>query len=506
MNMQRRDSDRDKIDLQVKKALDSYNPAYKEELWNNIAQQLPEKKKPLAAYWASIAALLLLTAGTIGYYATHQNTDLNNTQTALHSSNNSSTINKEKSAKTLQEEITVENTSTNPVANTYKGIEKNALSADVSRNISSNKTGRKTHHFSNKTLHHSAKDNSAQNDKNQIQTPNENAIYASSQKYLERVNVAINPVDNNSEIVSFAGRYQATNNNTSKDKNRNIGRNESGKLTTYAFWKNPAYTGEQGKLNLSFDDKISYLKGEEYSACQDNFGAEYSLPKSRFSVGVYHQRLLKYFSLKTTSGLSTSARLFNLGNGYFKAGAGITYLSSKLFKNNLNYNDQIDPRAGFVYTTREHDFTSVQNTIGADAGMWYNSPHLMAGVSAKNINQPLFGRLEEGARLRREWQLAAAYTIPVKDFSIMPFAEIKTNALNRQAGTMLLVSYKNVVTVGAAYQNVPLQTIRGDIMAFASVEIKNRLRIYGMYGKNMEMQRLDLQQHNIETGLRYQLQ
>ncbi|MGZ5303789.1 MAG: hypothetical protein ACXWDO_06745, partial [Bacteroidia bacterium] len=60
--MQRKEN----IDNQVKKALDSINPAYREDLWKGIEQQLPAKKKPLAMYWRGMAALLLLTAGTAG--------------------------------------------------------------------------------------------------------------------------------------------------------------------------------------------------------------------------------------------------------------------------------------------------------------------------------------------------------------------------------------------------------------------------------------------------------
>lgn len=494
---------RDHIDNQVKKALDGMQPAYREDLWKGIEQQLPAQKKPFAMYWRGVAALLLITAGSTGLYFMNSATDkttANNVVTVENAVKNPGE--KTGSQTIIDQQLQKENA--------YNTSAKNALTGKQNNTSSQIKR--------NRSIGLSGNNSAAVNVGNQLVNTNKDAgafiaasaadhsIYTKPEKYLERVILAVNEVDNTTGTA--AGKYanKPTSVNPNKKRN-NTDCKPISKITTYAFWQNAAYTGEQGKLNISFDDKIAYLKGENYSACQNNAGIEFAIPKSRFAVGAYHQRFLKQFSLKTASGLSASARLFNVGNGYFKAGAGVTYLSSKLFKNNLNFSDQIDAKAGFINTSRERDFTSVQNTVGADAGIWYSSPRLMAGISAKNINQPQFGRIEEGERLRREWNVAAGYIIPAgNNISIMPWAEVKTTSISRQTSTMVLVSYKDMLTIGAGYMNISPLTLRGDIMVQASAEIRNRLQVYGMYGRNMEMQSLGLQQNIIQTGLRYHVQ
>ncbi len=503
--MQRKEN----IDLQVKKALDSIKPAYREDLWQGIEKQLPQKRNPFAAYWRSIAAVLLICGGTAGYYLT----------------NNQNTGRAENQVTTAEIQIAQveskqpEHTAGNPDKNTadiitiapdkataYNQLTENASGNNAVENNNSNSvkysTSAQKNSISGKRP--GKKQAETQTTGNNFNDGSESAIYANAGKYLDVIKGEIPLVENSFNSLPGATRYPAKS-TAQKHRQKNFTALSSDKITTYGFWQNPAYTGSQGKLNLSFDDRFVYLNGERYSACQNNFGAEFTLPKSRFALGIYHQRFLKQFSLKTNSGLTASARLFNIGNGHVKAGFGATYLSSKLFKNTLSYSDQIDAKAGFVHTTRERNFTSEQFTVGADAGIWYSSPRVMAGFSAKNINQPRFGRLEEGQRLRREWQMAAGYSIPMNDISVTPWAEVRSTAITKQASAMLLLSYKNIITLGAGYTNISPLTYRGDVMVQASAEIKQRLIVYGMYGQNMEMQNIGLQQIILQSGLRYQI-
>jgi hypothetical protein len=273
------------------------------------------------------------------------------------------------------------------------------------------------------------------------------------------------------------------------------------------IWDNPAYTGASGKLAFSFEDNMSFFDYWRNGIYRDYFAADGRIPKTPFSVGVYHDRAINAYSMKTATAFTTSARVLPVGSGYVSIGMGVSRLSKRFFRpsGNIHFYGQEEPTLGLKEVTRKRTFTTLNTALSLEAGAWYQGKNLLAGVAVKNANEPQFGYMEQGERLEREWQFTGGYRLGLGKFQLMPLIEIEHNNLFNQASASILTTFDDKISFGGALQNISPVTMHSDKVVYAGAKVCNAVTFFTSYGRNGEMAAKGINRHIIQTGLRFQL-
>jgi hypothetical protein len=288
--------------------------------------------------------------------------------------------------------------------------------------------------------------------------------------------------------------------------NRSFQKRDGGTWTSLLLniWDNPAYTGAGGKLTLSYDDKMSFFDYWRGGIYRDHFAVDGRIPKTPFNVGVYHDRALNAYSMKTGTAFTLSARTIRLGSGYLVLGGGVSALTKRFYRNTQHYSEPVEMTFGLKEVSKERTFTSRSTALSLEAGAWYQAKNMIAGVALKNANEPLFGYAESGEHLNRSWHFTGGYRIEVGKLQILPMLEVERNKLFSQASASIMTTFDDKITLGAAYQNISPVTQRGDKVAYAGIKAFNRLTLFTSYGRNGEMAAKGINRHIVHTGLRFQ--
>jgi len=139
-----------------------------------------------------------------------------------------------------------------------------------------------------------------------------------------------------------------------------------------------------------------------------------------------------------------------------KTGFQATYLSKTLNWEKLNFNDQIDPRYGFIYPTAETPSGRSANIPDFSAGMLGYSEKFYAGFAVHHLTQPDVGFDDSPAQLPRKYTAHAGAVIPIKkrakDGTISPNILVQRQGDFTQVNMGLYVS-KGPVVGGLWYRN-----------------------------------------------------
>jgi type IX secretion system PorP/SprF family membrane protein len=273
----------------------------------------------------------------------------------------------------------------------------------------------------------------------------------------------------------------------------------------YPFWKNPAYAGSEGLINVTVDDKQEFIPEANSTKIQNNFAVDSRLPFLGLGVGMFHSRDLTPYSLQSTTGIAVSKILLHRGNAVLKAGIAGTVINNSLFYNALSYNDQIDPVFGFIRATKEKDPAEMTSAFGLNAGMWFSNKHIMAGLDVTNLNQPRPHHLAEAEPLPRLWRATAGYRFATgNNLQWLPMVEVRRqNGVNQYNATFTAV-YKNNFMATVAYQDIAPATGRGNFYIYGSVIVLKNIRAFAAWGYNMEWQQIGINEQFIHAGIKYQ--
>jgi type IX secretion system PorP/SprF family membrane protein len=480
------------LDWQIRRLLRKYPASTqqtKEELWKGIAAALDEQQPVKRSYRGlglSVAGVALLAAGIYFWNGTENTTAVNNQLVV------------KKEIQHLPEQNTLApSVAEQGTHSSLNHVEKNSYFISTQ----TQKKEQRTNATASELISPQAPVEKIL--ENLSPAPGQVAANSSiTRTKLDRLASLVTNLDltsgNNPLIADQAGRYKHR--KGAGPRNRSTW---SGLL--FNIWDNPAYTGATGSLSLVYDDQMSFFDYGRNALYRDVFAADWQIPSTPFRIGAYHDRALNFYSLKTGTAFTLSARTLRAGKGYLSLGASVGSTSKKLFVNSFHYSDQYDINFGFNEVTRQRAFTSTNSTLSVDAGAWYQSDKFMGGISVKNANAPRFGYTEEGERLSRTWDMSAAYRFSLNKFQVMPVIKVERNKIFAQATTSLLVTYNDRITIGGTYQNISPVTLRGDVLAYVGVKAFNRLTIFSSYGLSTEMAAKDINQHFIQSGLRFQL-
>nr|MDQ3072178.1 type IX secretion system membrane protein PorP/SprF [Bacteroidota bacterium] len=222
------------------------------------------------------------------------------------------------------------------------------------------------------------------------------------------------------------------------------------------------------------------------------------------NIGFYHERTSLSQSINTTNVVTYSHSLLCIGKGTVTGGIAFKYNVKKFFADNLSYPDEIDPRSGFTYSTNQKPVASRTGRLGFDAGFWYTSQGLIAGLSASNVQvmRNSKGDLKNSSLIYQAhlgYQLSFAGSI-----RLVPMLRINYSAPIASSDVMLLASYKDKIMAGATYTNISPKTL-GDFSVYGGIRLKERINIFTSYGQNMEWKKLGLNQYYLNSGINYQL-
>ena len=477
------------IDWQIRKLLRKHPvPSHqlREELWRGIESALDEQqpvRKTRRGLIGGIAALLLVASGTAAYFFTNSQepiAQVNNTvpeqtyASARQDRNATAGYGKDITLNAEGKELTAENSNVMP-----------------GRSAATILTGEYLAEIQSAALVHSFKKEVV----TQTLADVKNTMAAFAVRQQERgLASATTPLS--AKPLKYAKRK----------KNTAIQDGSSWTSLFLNIWDNPAYTGASGKLALSYDDHMSFFDYWQSGIYRDYFAVDGRIPKTPFSVGVYHDRGINAYSRKTATALTASARVLNIGRGYLTLGGGISHLSKRYFRTeNVHHSDKADITFGLAEVMKKRTFTTLNTAISLEAGAWYQSKNLIAGVSVKNANQPLFGYTEQGERLDRSWHFTGGYRIGLGKFQVLPVLQVERNKLYSQANASILATFDDKISLGGAIQNISPVSPKGDKVAYAGAKVFDNVTIFTSYGRNGEMAAKGINRHIIHTGIRFQL-
>jgi hypothetical protein len=508
------------IDKYIKDKLQGYKPAYQEDLWKGIEEKLPPSRVPNGnGSWLIMAAAAIVIIALIPAMLKINNVADRRSEIAR-----------------IHNELANMQDFKNGATIPGKGLQKNEVShiaqqeptqaLQPSDPATDQNTGpnnlRHINDLNNRGNNHGLQKNTARRGRDIHNPLNQEAI---NENVLNEnpLGLALNKesatlMNHLSPAIEMAGENEGTLQIKTNPADQEIGRyNDRGSNSKYArwanwqsifspFWKNPAYTGSEGKFNVTVDDKIDYDNNNSPLNYHNNFAFDVRLPVLGLGIGVYHSRDLSPYSLQSTTGLALSKVLFHAGATSVKLGVAGTIINNSLFFNALNYPDQIDPVLGIRYATQEKDPVAMTQAFGLNAGLWLSGPHVMAGIDVENLNTPHLEHISEAAPLPRVWRGTLGYRLSVsKALQFMPMAVFTRKSTINQANGTLTAVYKDKYMVSVAYQDISPTTGRGNLLAYAGVDIKKQLRVFASYGRNLELAEIGVNESFLHIGFKFQI-
>jgi hypothetical protein len=273
----------------------------------------------------------------------------------------------------------------------------------------------------------------------------------------------------------------------------------------YHFWDNPAYTGLEGRYNLTIDDQVTKTDNSLRPDYTNHFAFDMQIPRFGVGLGVYHQRDVGITSLNTRTGLAASVHLLSLGDGELTGGASANFIQRNSFSKLFLFSKNFDPVFGFVTDKYDH-FSHSVNTIAYSAGLWYSSSNTIMGLDVQNINNPVYGGTYDATKIPTQWRATFGYRVEAgRNFQFMPWIEAtRLNDVNVFT-TRLMAVYRSAYMLGVGYEGIDAQTHLGNLTLTGSVQVKRHFRLFASYGKNLAMVQNGVDQNILYGGLRVQL-
>ena len=276
----------------------------------------------------------------------------------------------------------------------------------------------------------------------------------------------------------------------------------------YPFWDNPAYTGSEGKVNVSVDYKTDNNISEPVSPnsqyTYSNFGVDVYSPKLGVGVGFFRLSELSPFSLQNTYGVALSKSIIQVGSTSIKIGVSGAEINDNLFSNILNYSDQINPYLGIIHATKEKNIAGTASAFALNSGLWISNPHVLAGLDVQDINQPRLGFASDALALPRQWRATLGYRFAIgPDLQFMPMAIVTRQSKVNQLNGMFTAVYKDKFMLSFAYENIDPISGLGNAYVYGSVRIAKRARLFGSYGRDLDLLQTGINETFVHAGLNF---
>ena len=494
------------IDKYIKEKVQGYKPEIEEDLWSRIEEKLPAARVPNArGSWlltaAAIIAIAVLTPFTIKFYNLTGRTQ----EIALK---------KAEGGSKPGNKATIGNTGIASVsivpAPINSPVLKNSHSSVPSKNYIKNPHG----------IHAAlAIANTAENAGSGIQPVsefNENVanknLVATTMAKQKVINEMMSNIFPENAVIAENANTDLSNENDTRYPDLKSGHPireqkwNNWQSIFYPFWKNPAYTGSEGRLSISGDVKTDNLSEPVSRYTYTNTGIEEFIPGIGLGIGLFRLSELSPFSLQNTYGLALSKTVLRMGSTSIKIGASGTSINNNIFLNQLSYSDQINPQYGFINRTSEKNIAGTTHAYGANAGIWVSNPHIMAGFDITNINQPKPGFGTDATPLPREYRGTFGYRFVVNsDFQFMPMVIMTRENKVNQANAMLTAVYKEKFMFSIAYQAIDPTTGWGNPYVYGSVTIAKKIGVFASYGTDIQLAQMGLNETFVHVGLKYQI-
>ena len=117
-----------------------------------------------------------------------------------------------------------------------------------------------------------------------------------------------------------------------------------------------------------------------------------------------------------------------------RAGMEATYMQKSLDWSKLSFGDQIDPRHGFIYETRDIPRGGTANFIDFSAGILGFSKQYFFGFAVHHLTEPNESLVLGKSALPMKWTAHAGAVIPIERSSRYSDATISPNILYRRQG------------------------------------------------------------------------
>ena len=155
------------------------------------------------------------------------------------------------------------------------------------------------------------------------------------------------------------------------------------------IYLNPAFAGSNGcpRFGLNYRNQWPSLSGNyvTYSASYDQYIKSLS---GGIGVLATHDQQGQGTIQTSMLGLVYSYHLKVTRKFSLMFGAQASYYLKSIDNSKLTFNDMIDPKKGFVYTTNDEIGNTQKNFFDASAGIVGYSKKLFFGVAAHHLNQP----------------------------------------------------------------------------------------------------------------------
>jgi len=489
------------LDKYIKDKVQGYKAPYEADLWKGIEEKLPAPRVPNGkGSWmfpvAAIVAIAVLAPFTIKFYNLTGRTQvmalksdgIDKSKDIISSNNNNTSIIPAKPGLAIASMLSPDNLKTGKAdhyrhfTGKYKADSKNYLK---------------------KNGHHVAVENVPQESiqKTAVASNTENG---SKDEMMAYISPGISTIENNAneDIANTSDEKYPDRSNHHPINNQKW---ENWQSIYYPFWDNPAYAGSEGKLNVTADYRSDNITGTVTPSSQHtytNLGVDGYIPGIGLGVGVFKVSELSPFSLQNTYGLAFSKAVLQIGSTSVKIGVSGTAIDNNIFFNELNYSDQINPKFGFINATSEKYIAGTTRALGLNGGLWISNPHLIAGFDVQDINEPKLGFSSDALALARQWRGTLGYRFALgSDLQFMPMAIVTRESKVNQLNTMFTAVYKDRYMLSFAYENIDPISGLGDAYVYGSVRIAKRVRVFGSYGRDLDLLQTGVNENFVHAGL-----